>query len=43
MGSYSFPVFWKACKILARGATAAEKADLFAGAASRFYRLDLPA
>ena len=42
-GSYSYPVFWNACKILARGATATEKADLFAGTATRFYRLDLPA
>jgi len=40
-GSYSYPVFWNACKLLARGATAPEKADLFAGTAARFYRLDL--
>src|SRR5205807_6203975 len=39
-GSYSYPVFWNACKLLAKGATAAEKADLFAGTAARFYRLD---
>jgi predicted TIM-barrel fold metal-dependent hydrolase len=39
-GSYSYPVFWNACKILAKGASAAEKADLFAGAAKRFYRLE---
>jgi L-fuconolactonase len=38
-GSYSYPVFWNACKLLAKGASAAEKADLFAGTASRFYRL----
>lgn len=38
-GSYSYPVFWNACKKLASGASAAEKADLFVGAASRFYRL----
>ncbi len=38
-GSYSYPVFWNACKILAQGASAAEKADLFAGTAKRFYRL----
>ena len=42
-GSYSYPVFWNACKRLAKGASAAEKADLFAGAATRFYRLDLAA
>jgi L-fuconolactonase len=39
-GSYSYPVFWNACKILAKGASASEKADLFVGAAKRFYRLD---
>jgi len=42
-GSYSYPVFWNACKLLAQGASAAEKADLFAGSATRFYRLDLAA
>ena len=40
-GSYGYPVFWNACKILAKGASAAEKADLFVGAAKRFYRLDI--
>jgi L-fuconolactonase len=39
-GSYSYWVFWNACKILAKGAGAAEKADLFFGTAKRFYRLD---
>ena len=39
-GSYSYPVFWNACKILAKGASASEKADLFMGTAKRFYRLD---
>jgi L-fuconolactonase len=39
-GSYSYPVFWNACKILAKGASAAEKADLFVGTAKGFYRLD---
>jgi len=39
-GSYSYPVFWNACKLLAKGASAADKADLFFGAAKRFYRLD---
>ena len=39
-GSYSYPVFWNACKLLAKGASASEKADLFAGAAKRFYRLE---
>ena len=40
-GSYSYPVFWNACKLLAKGASDAEKADLFCGTARRFYRLDL--
>ncbi len=40
-GSYSYPVFWNACKLLAKGASATDKADLFAGTAARFYRLDL--
>jgi predicted TIM-barrel fold metal-dependent hydrolase len=39
-GSYSYPVFWNACKLLAKGASAAEKADLFAKTAARFYRLE---
>ena len=40
-GSYSYPVFWNACKLLAKGASSSEKVDLFAGTAARFYRLDL--
>jgi len=40
-GSYGYQAFWNACKILAKGASAAEKADLFCGTASRFYRLGL--
>ena len=39
-GSYSYPVFWNACKLLAQGASADEKADLFVGTAKRFYQLD---
>jgi predicted TIM-barrel fold metal-dependent hydrolase len=39
-GSYSYPVFWNACKRLAKAASNAEKAELFAGTAARFYRLD---
>jgi predicted TIM-barrel fold metal-dependent hydrolase len=39
-GSYSYPVFWNACKLLTKGASNAEKADLFRGTATRFYRLD---
>ena len=40
-GSYGYQAFWNACKILAKGASASEKADLFCGTASRFYRLGL--
>jgi L-fuconolactonase len=39
-GSGSYPVFWNAFKRLAAGCSAAEKEALFAGTASRFYRLD---
>ena len=38
--SYSYPVFWNACKILTRGASQVEKKDLFAETAARFYRLN---
>ena len=38
-GSYPYAAYWNACKILARGASPTEKADLFQGTASRFYRL----
>jgi predicted TIM-barrel fold metal-dependent hydrolase len=40
-GSYGYQAFWNACKILAKGASASEKADLFSGTAARFYRLEL--
>jgi L-fuconolactonase len=40
-GSYSYPVFWNACKLLTKGASDTEKADLFRDTATRFYRLDL--
>jgi predicted TIM-barrel fold metal-dependent hydrolase len=39
-GSYGYPVFWNACKLMAKGASHAEKADLFAGTAARFYRIE---
>jgi L-fuconolactonase len=42
-GSYSYPVFWNACKRLAQGASDTEKAALFSDTAARFYRLDLTA
>ena len=38
-GACSYAVLWNAFKRLAHAASAAEKADLFAGTASRFYRL----
>jgi L-fuconolactonase len=37
--AYSYPAFWNACKLLTRGASDAEKADLFSGTATRLYRL----
>jgi L-fuconolactonase len=40
-GSYSYQVFWNACKLLAAGMTDGEKDDLFRGTAARFYRLEL--
>jgi len=40
-GSYGYGVYWNACKLLAKGASASEKAGLFHGTASRFYRLAL--
>jgi predicted TIM-barrel fold metal-dependent hydrolase len=40
-GSYSYGVYWNACKRLAQGASASEKADLFHDTASRFYRLGI--
>ena len=39
-GSYGYAIGWNAFKRLAAGASAAEKADLFGGSATRFYRLD---
>jgi predicted TIM-barrel fold metal-dependent hydrolase len=41
-GACSYPVLFNAFKRLASGASASEKADLFAGTASRFYRLGIP-
>ena len=40
-GACSYPVLFNAFKRLASGASASEKADLFAGTASRFYRLGI--
>lgn len=36
----SYPILWNAFKRIAAGASTAEKADLFAGAAARAYRLE---
>jgi predicted TIM-barrel fold metal-dependent hydrolase len=40
-GSYSYAAYWNACKLLTAGASANEKAALFSGTATRFYRLDI--
>ncbi len=39
--SYGYGVFWNACKLLAQGASASEKADRFHGTASRVHRLGI--
>jgi L-fuconolactonase len=39
--SYSYHVFWNACKLMAKGASSTEKADLFGDAATRCYRLNV--
>ena len=40
--SFSYAVYWNACKRLTQGTSATEKTDLFSGTAARFYRLTLP-
>ena len=40
-GAYGYGIYWNACKRLAKGMSKAEKAELFHGTASRFYRLGL--
>jgi L-fuconolactonase len=42
LGSCDYPTLWNAFKVFAKGYSASEKADLFAGTATRFYRLELP-
>jgi L-fuconolactonase len=42
LGSCDYATLWNAFKVFAKGYSAAEKADLFAGTATRVYRLDLP-
>ena len=39
--SCDYPTLWNALKLIAKGATAAEKHELFFGTANRFYRLGL--
>ncbi len=41
IGSCDYDVLWNAFKVLARGASAAEKTALFSGTATKIYRLDL--
>ena len=41
MGSCSYATLWNAFKHIAAGASAGEKADLFAGTARRVYKLDI--
>jgi L-fuconolactonase len=36
---FSYSVYWNACKLLTKSASATERADLFAGTAARFYRI----
>ena len=40
--SFSYAVYWNACKRLTRGASPTERAALFRRSAARFYRLTLP-
>ena len=39
--SCDYPTLWNALKLIAKGATADEKHELFFGTANRFYRLGL--
>jgi L-fuconolactonase len=41
MGACDYATLWNAFKRLASGASAAEKADLFAGTAKRVYSLEI--
>ncbi len=43
LGSCSYATLWNAFKRIAAGRSVAEKRELFAGTATRFYRLELPA
>jgi predicted TIM-barrel fold metal-dependent hydrolase len=37
---FSYVAYWNACKLLTKAASGTERADLFAGTAARFYRLN---
>ena len=39
--SYSYQVFWNACKLMTKDVSRSERAELFAGTATRFYRLSV--
>ena len=41
MGSCDYATLWNAFKVIAKGASAAEKTALFSGTAARVYRLEL--
>ncbi|MEU6200993.1 amidohydrolase family protein [Streptomyces sp. NPDC047061] len=41
-GAATYPAVWNAFKIITAEDSPAERADLFAGTAARFYRIDLP-
>ena len=41
-GSYSYPIYWNACKKLVSGASKEEKANLFTNTAAQVYKLELP-
>ena len=41
MGACDYPTLWNAFKVFAKDCSADDKAELFAGTATRVYRLDL--
>jgi hypothetical protein len=34
-------VFWNACKLMTKDVSSSQRAELFAGTATRFYRLNI--
>jgi predicted TIM-barrel fold metal-dependent hydrolase len=40
-GAYPYAAYWNACKLLTRGASAADRAALFKDTAARFYQLPM--